>query len=117
MDADRARERNVTEAKWWCRRCPVIEECLLHAVTWPEPFGTWGGLTASERGPIRSMWLLDLMSEEEVRAHAGVAPARAGTRSGSVRTLFDDAQISGVMREKLAKGKRELTSPRRDIER
>jgi len=43
----RARE---TAAKLYCQRCPVIEQCLQHALQVKEPYGVWGGLTPSERG-------------------------------------------------------------------
>ncbi|MDO9377727.1 MAG: WhiB family transcriptional regulator [Nocardioidaceae bacterium] len=36
-------------AKAFCARCPVVQECLRHAMSVREPFGVWGGLTAHER--------------------------------------------------------------------
>lgn len=36
-------------AKRICASCPVIEECARHALTVQEPYGVWGGLTATER--------------------------------------------------------------------
>lgn len=36
-------------AKAVCATCPVIAECLEHALTVKEPYGVWGGLTVSER--------------------------------------------------------------------
>ncbi|MCX2969111.1 MULTISPECIES: WhiB family transcriptional regulator [Streptomyces] len=36
-------------AKAVCARCPVLVECREHALTQPEPYGVWGGLTAAER--------------------------------------------------------------------
>ncbi|MGP3690561.1 WhiB family transcriptional regulator [Streptomyces sp. IBSNAI002] len=33
-----------------CRGCPVQADCRAHAERAKEPFGIWGGLTASERG-------------------------------------------------------------------
>ncbi len=41
-----ARERG---AKTLCSRCPVIEQCLEHALRVKEPYGVWGGLTPGER--------------------------------------------------------------------
>lgn len=41
-----ARER---EAKALCAACPVLRECLRHALTVREPFGVWGGLSSAER--------------------------------------------------------------------
>lgn len=36
-------------AKAFCARCPVVQECLEHALKVREPYGVWGGLTAGER--------------------------------------------------------------------
>ena len=40
------------EAKKVCNGCPVINECLSHAISIPEFFGVWGGMTADERNRI-----------------------------------------------------------------
>ena len=40
------------EAKKICKGCPVIEQCLDHALSIPEFFGVWGGMTADERNSI-----------------------------------------------------------------
>jgi len=40
------------EAKKVCKGCPVINECLSHAILIPEFFGVWGGMTADERNRI-----------------------------------------------------------------
>lgn len=42
------REREQ-KAKKVCQTCPVINECLQHALTVPETYGVWGGMTADER--------------------------------------------------------------------
>jgi WhiB family redox-sensing transcriptional regulator len=42
----RARER---AAKSFCSRCPVVQQCLDHALQVKEPYGVWGGLTTGER--------------------------------------------------------------------
>lgn len=36
-------------AKELCQTCEVRTQCLSHALTLPEEFGVWGGLSASER--------------------------------------------------------------------
>lgn len=36
-------------AKAICARCPVVTECLDHALLTRQPDGVWGGLTPSER--------------------------------------------------------------------
>lgn len=42
----RARERDATRI---CRRCPVLKECRMHALSVPELYGVWGGTTEEER--------------------------------------------------------------------
>jgi WhiB family redox-sensing transcriptional regulator len=48
-----ARERREGEAKKICSGCPVRQQCLEHALSFPEPAGVWGGLTADERDSSR----------------------------------------------------------------
>jgi WhiB family redox-sensing transcriptional regulator len=45
------RGRNRT-AKAVCLNCPVLQRCRKHALKVREPYGVWGGLTASEREAI-----------------------------------------------------------------
>ena len=47
---DAAKRKKEMEAKAVCKGCPVIAKCLNHALTVPETYGVWGGLTADERG-------------------------------------------------------------------
>jgi WhiB family redox-sensing transcriptional regulator len=35
-----------------CAVCPVVQQCLDHALTVREPYGTWGGLTINERDQL-----------------------------------------------------------------
>ena len=44
----RRRQREAT-AKSYCARCPVIEQCLQHALSVRESHGVWGGLSTDER--------------------------------------------------------------------
>jgi len=44
-----ARERRVATAKAVCAACPVVTQCLEHALAVREPFGVWGGLSEEER--------------------------------------------------------------------
>ncbi len=46
----RRRERQAVQV---CAECPVIAECLAHAMTQPELFGVWGGTTEAERAAVR----------------------------------------------------------------
>lgn len=45
--AERARRERT--AKALCARCPVVAQCLTHALKVKEPDGVWGGLSAPER--------------------------------------------------------------------
>ena len=40
------------EAKKICKGCPVVQQCLNHALSIPEFFGVWGGMTADQRNVI-----------------------------------------------------------------
>lgn len=44
-----ATARQTKQAKRICAACPVRDECLTYALTAPEKYGIWGGLTADER--------------------------------------------------------------------
>jgi WhiB family transcriptional regulator, redox-sensing transcriptional regulator len=46
------REEHERQAKQVCLGCPVIRECLEHALA-AEEHGVWGGLTARERAELR----------------------------------------------------------------
>ena len=50
-DAERGPRRRAREAaaKALCAVCPVVQECLEHALQVREPYGVWGGLTINER--------------------------------------------------------------------
>ena len=41
------------EAKAVCARCPVRTACLEFAIATNQPYGIWGGASASERRSIR----------------------------------------------------------------
>jgi WhiB family redox-sensing transcriptional regulator len=38
----------------YCNQCPVVKQCLEHALKVKEPYGVWGGLTTSERAALES---------------------------------------------------------------
>ncbi len=44
-----ARVAREEAAKAVCSACPVIAECLAHALAVREPYGVWGGLGEAER--------------------------------------------------------------------
>jgi WhiB family transcriptional regulator, redox-sensing transcriptional regulator len=43
------KERREAAAKQVCGACPVVEVCAAYALATREPYGTWGGLTESDR--------------------------------------------------------------------
>jgi WhiB family transcriptional regulator, redox-sensing transcriptional regulator len=45
--------RRELAAKQVCAACPVLEVCSTYAIAMREPYGTWGGLSESER---RELW-------------------------------------------------------------
>ena len=49
-----ARRHRTEAAKEVCAGCPVVSQCLDHAMRVPETFGIWGGTTAAERS--RMLW-------------------------------------------------------------
>ncbi len=55
-ESERGPRRHAREnaAKMYCQRCPVVEQCLQHALRVKEPYGVWGGLTTSERAVVNS---------------------------------------------------------------
>jgi WhiB family redox-sensing transcriptional regulator len=55
-DNERGPERSARAraAKQICRRCPVQDECLRHALSTGERYGTWGGMSEDERRALRS---------------------------------------------------------------
>jgi WhiB family redox-sensing transcriptional regulator len=53
-DAERGPRRRAREAaaKALCAVCPVVQECLNHALQVREPYGVWGGLNINERDSL-----------------------------------------------------------------
>jgi WhiB family redox-sensing transcriptional regulator len=47
-----ARRERLVAAKKVCAACPVVSECLSHALTTREPYGIWGGLSEIERADL-----------------------------------------------------------------
>ncbi len=45
--SDRAAREDAAKAV--CAACPVLAQCLEHALRVAEPYGVWGGLTERER--------------------------------------------------------------------
>lgn len=47
------KDKKEEQAKAVCVGCPVILDCLTHALSVPEYFGVWGGTTPEERELLR----------------------------------------------------------------
>lgn len=43
------KRRRESSAKAICATCEVAEICAAYALAWREPYGTWGGLSESDR--------------------------------------------------------------------
>jgi len=43
----------IEQAKVYCRRCPVISECLEWAMATGQHSGIWGGMSEEERRALR----------------------------------------------------------------
>jgi WhiB family redox-sensing transcriptional regulator len=46
-------EAHVEYAKWICKGCPVIEQCLAHYLEHPDRYAIAGGLTPVERKSVK----------------------------------------------------------------
>lgn len=69
-ERDPLRSRREAQAKVVCRDCPVRAECLDEALTTPNPWGSWGGLSERERREIDADEYLRLRE-------CGIQPATA----------------------------------------
>ncbi|WP_396910598.1 WhiB family transcriptional regulator [Mycolicibacterium sp.] len=49
-----ARRRRENRARLICVRCEVAQQCLEHALRWPETHGVWGATTPRERSSKHS---------------------------------------------------------------
>lgn len=84
-ERDAARENRAAGAKAICRGCPVVAECLEHALRVREPYGVWGGRTEDERARLLGVQSLrypavirDAATEQGSRRRA---PTRATDRN------------------------------------
>jgi WhiB family redox-sensing transcriptional regulator len=47
-----ARRNREAAAKAVCGQCPVVTQCVAHALAVREPYGVWGGLSEDDREEI-----------------------------------------------------------------
>lgn len=94
-------------ARALCAACPLRQACATHALTAPEPDGTWGGLTAGERlrilNPDDGTWL---DRTGRVRLPCGTFPAlgahyRYGETCGTCEAA-QEARTTARRRRRLA---------------
>lgn len=54
-EAERGERKRFREqrAKAICGTCPVMAQCLAHALSAREDYGVWGGMTQDERAALR----------------------------------------------------------------
>ena len=79
-ERDTARSDRADRAKAICRSCPVITECLDHALRVRESYGVWGGHTEDERArllEVQSLRYPALIRTTE-RPEGSRRPDRAG---------------------------------------
>lgn len=82
-----ARQR---EARTICRGCPVLTQCLSHALNERIEFGVWGGMTERERRamlrrrPDVTDWQVFLRSVAARRAEVAPLVSAAGTPAPAV---------------------------------
>jgi WhiB family redox-sensing transcriptional regulator len=50
-ERNKARKQRIAQAKAICQQCPVIAECLDHALRVREPYGIWGGRSEDDAPP------------------------------------------------------------------
>ncbi|TFI42624.1 WhiB family transcriptional regulator [Rhodococcus sp. 1R11] len=87
------RSKIEAQAKSICSDCSVRPDCLSHALRCGEPYGVWGGLTASERATVLQGGALEQQDErveapDRPRRTIG-APQRAYLHPQRNRRLVD----------------------------
>ena len=82
--AERAKGRRarIQAAKAVCTNCPVMAQCLDHALAVREPYGMWGGCSEDERAKM--LGLQSLRYPARIRAEVK-EPARRRAEPGGVR--------------------------------
>lgn len=83
----KGRRRRISAAKAVCKACPVIQQCLAHALETREPYGIWGGLSEDERAErlgLQSLRYPAVRSPGAVRRSSATRPVAAATSLESV---------------------------------
>ena len=89
-DSERIREREKREAvaKRVCAQCPVRVACLEHALSVPEQFGIWGGMTELDRQE-------ELRRRREAATRPNVVPIRIGGQRDRRHTeALDNSEVA-----------------------
>ena len=125
-----------TEGRRICAACPVREDCLQHALTETETWGTWGGaservrrylrrqLRAAQHGPFRKTGcdctFCQALDDHWARMDAlakGHAPDRIDTRGPNVRHGTPSCYPKGCRRPECLAALREWRRERRALKR
>ncbi len=80
-DGERGRSRAQREAraKAICQTCPVINNCLEHALDSAEVYGVWGGMSESERS-------LELRARRRAKAAQAAKTAQTAKATQTAKT-------------------------------
>ena len=61
-----------------CGTCPVIAQCLAHALAVREPYGVWGGRSEDERAKLLGLQSLRYPARIRTAVASAKEPAPAG---------------------------------------
>jgi WhiB family redox-sensing transcriptional regulator len=85
VEDQRARRRDVNGAKAVCRGCPVIDQCLGHALRTREPYGVWGGRSEGERAKMLGVETLRYPAPRRKRNRSAGGTKGTATSDDSIR--------------------------------
>ncbi|WP_395729837.1 WhiB family transcriptional regulator [Nakamurella sp.] len=83
----KGRRKRIDAAKAVCKACPVVRQCLDHALETREPYGVWGGLSEDERAErlgVQSLRYPAVRSAPTARRPPTVRPVAVG---GSLESI------------------------------
>jgi len=71
----KGRRKRISAAKAVCKACPVVRQCLDHALETREPYGVWGGLSEDERAERLGLQSLRYPAPRATRSVPSPTPA------------------------------------------
>lgn len=93
----------IQEAKTFCQRCPVTDDCLQWALDHGQEHGVWGGLAESERKSLHAAAGRPARQISDDRAEVFVADYRLMLEGG-----LDNGQIAELLGMQLKSLRRKL---------